>query len=487
MSFGKLPVELKLMIFETLHDDRYALSAISCVSKTDRQLVEPILYRDISFLDREGGEIVHLLLTLLRRSDLAKRIKSLRICREARPHPAYVNHDVHPFVPRLHNTISVSIQNTMGPCYKQWLDLDLFTDIAPNSSRDGALSIILCLATGVEKVEVSEGVAEVAIFNNLEFKNLPWGRLQNALQVSPLDKLTELTINGRAHIHRPESVAVPPALQTLQIRSCYVSRFKARGPPTCLGTIRLTSVQLHISALPNASTSDIFHRVRDLRIKCVRFTNRNHETVPLHVSSFTSDLRKYAPELEVFECTHVKCYNEADFPPLDIFKHFQHLQHLRIDFDFLLVQLTQDILHMPPRALFPSSLKRLEIVALLDFEADKLCPLYAALFRSGMLGGSNLEYLSFDIWVNFWTPEEACWPDRDSTNDIDELSMLTIVHLKALFESLSKVGITFEAFRQEGFNERFRMLLVGQDDVALFPCSGRTEDSLVEKADDDED
>jgi hypothetical protein len=81
MSLKSLPTELDIKIIEALcpTNARKALSALSRTSKYYRKLVEPMLYRDLTFQVVDNIQIKRLFLTLLVREDLPQHIRSLTL------------------------------------------------------------------------------------------------------------------------------------------------------------------------------------------------------------------------------------------------------------------------------------------------------------------------------------------------------------------------------------------------------------------------
>jgi hypothetical protein len=78
MSLKSLPTELDIKIIEVLclTNDQKALSALSRTSKYYHKLVEPMLYRDLTFQAVDSIQIKRLFLTLLVREDLPQHIRS---------------------------------------------------------------------------------------------------------------------------------------------------------------------------------------------------------------------------------------------------------------------------------------------------------------------------------------------------------------------------------------------------------------------------
>jgi hypothetical protein len=81
MPLKSLPTELDIKIIEALcpTNDRKALSALSRTSKYYRKLVEPMLYRDLTFRAVDDIQIKRLFLTFLVREDLPQHIRSFNL------------------------------------------------------------------------------------------------------------------------------------------------------------------------------------------------------------------------------------------------------------------------------------------------------------------------------------------------------------------------------------------------------------------------
>jgi hypothetical protein len=78
MAFGKLPVELDLMVANFV-EDRRDLIALSKCSKYDRSVATPLLYESIDINPEHQVTTLQLMLKLLQQPELALHIKTLKL------------------------------------------------------------------------------------------------------------------------------------------------------------------------------------------------------------------------------------------------------------------------------------------------------------------------------------------------------------------------------------------------------------------------
>jgi hypothetical protein len=155
MSIFALSTELDENILRRLAQPE--LDSVSRTSKYYRTLAEPLLYEDLVFSEGQESSLACLLVTCLRRKELAKHIR-LFSCKVRKRYPQDSLWDERLIKEMLDNIEAVKgiVHKIAAPLRRRQLELEWMGSIySMPSSMDGAIAVILCMATNLEYVELA--------------------------------------------------------------------------------------------------------------------------------------------------------------------------------------------------------------------------------------------------------------------------------------------------------------------------------------------
>jgi hypothetical protein len=231
MSLSALPTELDEMIIQQL--SQRALHNLTLTSKYYRSLVEPYPYRNIKLYESDPRYVKRLLLSIINRRDLSRHIQSLELVskndmfvkynasststdeenskRKFESHCDRLDNFNEDLLKRSIEIKKLIIEFT-EPFFNYKHTLNWYLDVTGAfQSVDGSLALILCLATNLEHLQLSDVGARFT--NNV--CRLRWEKYhKDASQgVWPLHKLKDLELALR----RRTSFPMPPHVETLKV------------------------------------------------------------------------------------------------------------------------------------------------------------------------------------------------------------------------------------------------------------------------------
>jgi hypothetical protein len=155
MSFGALPTELDQCILRLL--DKAELHNISKVSKYLRGIAEPMLYRDLSLKTGQDTKVRLLLLTLIARSDLARRTMTVGLS-GTQPSDYRLRHRRSTAFSRIRNSFdalhTAISEAVMAKYASDEICVSWLGAILSDECMEGSLALIIYLATNIRSVTI---------------------------------------------------------------------------------------------------------------------------------------------------------------------------------------------------------------------------------------------------------------------------------------------------------------------------------------------
>jgi hypothetical protein len=141
---------------------------MSKISKYYRDLVEPFLYMNLTFGADHHVRITTLFLTIIERPSLAEYIRSFTLTRQTSPPPS--RGVTNTYYLRFWKSITAvrELIEDVGDGLNKELVLHWFGHIyVGKPSFDGALAVILCLATNLKHLNLETRIDELSITTKL--------------------------------------------------------------------------------------------------------------------------------------------------------------------------------------------------------------------------------------------------------------------------------------------------------------------------------
>ncbi|KAF2254713.1 hypothetical protein BU26DRAFT_559376 [Trematosphaeria pertusa] len=480
----KLPTELDVRIVSFLQGDRQALNAVSQVSEHYRSLAEPYLYENISLTTYQEYAIKCLLRTLIDRNELAQYIKNFdltpetRAVRQPSKGPA-LYHDFWEYV----NPIRDMIRSFK--CLHPGAALEWFGRVFERKPYfDGAVALILCMATNLESINLNETRADHLRMTRELLLNA-WWQNDDASDAYPFHKLKKLALHGA----ECDSAFVAPVLATitsLELSNCNQAqiRFFTQEAPR--------NPQLRTLIFKNAYNVNPIYFHSNFRGPYMPWLRNIKELVVQTPGGYTDDwdlprlmedFETYLPNLELLEWTRTAYIEAAESREFDTFKNLSKLKTLRVDHNLVFSSWYREFLEKVSNLskVFPESLEHLELANLTSGAADEIV---AKLHKTLELEASDNEGDEVTKALKLFHSQFPLksltlgldMEYQDDGTDVYEMDPPTVVFLRHAADEMAKIGVVFKVYRMPGNFERFDKELVRAGYTAPLPHSKSTYD-----------
>jgi len=494
MSLGELSTELDCAIVSFLEDDKRALSAFSKVSKYYRAIAEPHLYQALGFKSVEWESLTRLLLTLIKREDLALHITIFTL-------DCGTNIPMQSILPSMEN-IGQDLWNSVSAIRDKLNDVlslkrssdgtslafRILSQLYTTEFPDAVVAVVLCLATNLRQIHLC-APKEWPLRSVWAALSSPWEHSAKR----PFEKLEFLSICGCGGMLVPPPVILPP-MTHLVIANCNFGAELAAGTnPFChplpipkapsrpaLEDLWLHSVDATPASIQHLISSPWLRGLRGLHV-CNSVPYGDDMQASWNLPGMLRALERFAPSLETLEWFGQSCYEEP--PVFDTFRNLDHLVYLNIDLH-LLCLLTDDECEAlySPETLFPPSLLQLKINTIPCKKLDRMVsrviePLPQGKSRGAAMVdvtkamGSKVPFKSLVLDVSMVEYYE------DATDRIDllELDPMTVHFLRLAADVWITMGIQLQVYRiPDTDEEESHKLLIEPGWTAPAPHSART-------------
>ncbi|CAO2657318.1 Nn.00g034440.m01.CDS01 [Neocucurbitaria sp. VM-36] len=478
MSVEPFPPELLLIIAKDLVGDSQTLSSLTKVSSDFCKIFEEFLYQELDFESREEVSIKQLLVTLLRREELAKYIKGIRIHHQSDFDadsiygPRNLGNDRKELEQPLRKELEQSLQKHTETIDKRaFAVMDNFNDTEYHTKEwssglinrrdvDHAAALILDMAENTEHVEL-----------DIE----PWLPYTTCvLRMRPFNNLKEVGIGGFSGVIR--AITIHETMTTLNIYSTGADRI---GGPT-LGNFKPLDQPFRYLAPNDMATSlqtlsfvgflDTTSEFIASLVSSNRLTNLKKLVISrcgnkegYNMSTLLRALEQYVSGLEVFEYRR-NLYPE-NFVKFDTFHNLKELRELSVDYRVFIPG--GDVHHQSvpnKREVFPESLEvfTLDDVDVLDVKS--LLSMFhneekGSIISKGaepcalkdLLSGFSFKSLKICVKMNFHRNGEPMGHQLEE-QDIDLL--------RSAADELAEAGLTVEVYSAPHYYYKGYTLLV---------------------------
>ncbi|KAF2651246.1 hypothetical protein K491DRAFT_720033 [Lophiostoma macrostomum CBS 122681] len=462
MSIHALSTELDTRVIELLNGNHKALDAMSRVSKYYRGLSEPFLYRKLKFSTNSERRIHCLFLTILSRKDLAKHIKIFKLINcddlenpKDNKEESYYR-DLLSRMCDIRDTIeTISARCVSAKVKALWLS-SVFKGFP---SFDGALAIILCLATNVETLSLSTSRQD-HLPVTLWLLDVQWNQHAN-LPTYPFCKVKNFSLLGGSHI------PLLPSMQTILIKEGLLYRaekpiflrpFHSTGLQAHLRALVLHNVGCHPRIIEKALSYPEFQTLKAFVVDGCKCPSAGYD-----FRRVTNALELHIPQIEEFGWSTQE--NEKDdhrdlshLPmPFKTFRNLQNLKTLRVDLELLNGKETRDLNRAMtyvlacPQDLFPPGLQHLHITDIEMKVIDDLCEHFAKKPQdypaalqviTNIAASFPVKELDLSVLMETWV--------YDWGNGTQEWEDGPLEFLRLVADELHKIGVICRVWRQRG-------------------------------------
>jgi hypothetical protein len=395
MPLQDLPTELDIKILSYLDDED--LACVTRVSKYYRKIGEPILYATIYLWEHEDYRIKQLLLTLLHRHDLCGAMRTFRLYNRSRPaHDERRNlewpdkpldptgSDVGDSLWRHMTYLRDALDGLLGPhALPTELKLTWHGKILePYPSFDGALALLLCLATRLTDVYLEITWWQHLPMTMAALERVNWYNHGGEQIHQPFQELRTLTMSG----YHSDPVAFDPiVLPTITdlVVDCnsLLKHFRLadglQTGPVALRVLELRRVNFDPAMLEELVGSSHIRHLERLEVFEIGHAydewgdESDRKWWQYDYRRLKQAMLTHLPELRVFTWANMDFPGDLiDIKPFGSFVDFPNLTSLRVVYPLLFNASGEEYAHQSPPALsslcgiFPSGLESLTICQL---------------------------------------------------------------------------------------------------------------------------
>lgn len=490
MSMSTLSTELDTKIAEYLAADeaRDSLGCLSRVSKYYRNLMEPVLYRHLSFSVYDtwcNYRIVYLLFTLLDRNELAKHIKSFMLISEPAEFcfPNKLVPDIADKLWSYASLIQSKIREISGKLLPSGFMLEWFSNVLVHRpALDGALALILCMATNIEVVHLcssrTESITKTQAIMRHDWRNVP---LRGRGHKIPFRKMVDLCFEGvtRRYSRNKTSVSltVTAPIEVLRVKNCriYTCQIAQWTDSGNLHTFELTNANFQGNFLEVVASTPCFRNLRQLIVRSPKMGVWSTSRLNYDFRRLQKIIETHLLHLEVFQCTNLGLEAQERPTPFDTFKNLKNLVELRIDIQLLIstdtpwrTPLKGPAAHEKLIALLPPKLRCFELhnfeINRMDALLNELCSLddghsYASDWLANTVQSFPLKEVKVVRALGVWHHSD---PNDTFEMNVDNLQFLQYVADKLMEDT----GVLFQVLKRVGQTEKDK-LLAAPDCMAL--------------------
>jgi hypothetical protein len=333
MSLDTLSGELILIIADYLSEQSGALSTLCLVSKRVRGFVELALYKNIVLRGDGKFRATKLLITLMKRDDLALRATTIDAQEETydRVTPQIQrNLVVHEaaICRLIANLTSIASRSSQLPTNKQQWCLDI-TAPRPGDTNSSTIALILCMVTNVNSAHLS--------YQHDSFARLALGLLATSwkdAETRPFRHLESVIIHGMASF-KSLKTTLPPSMNTLEFDNDFIS-VNSSNFPIPPHTLKLKRViNLTPDLLHNILSCEYLVGLKVLIVERERPEgNLSFSDADLNMGLLVKALARHTPLLERFTWINRQpprwWYMSPD-KKIGSFKSLSKLKHLHVE------------------------------------------------------------------------------------------------------------------------------------------------------------
>jgi hypothetical protein len=429
MSLNLLSTELDTRVFGYLN--RLDRSRLMRVSKTYYLTGRPLLYTNIRLRNDQDDQIKLLLTTFLERKELTDYVQSFELEGPSTdPVPGPMTHSdesrkilalydrVVPYVPLAEHRIEYLECGGLTPQYRGNWTFQVFQD---DKRYDGALALLLCLATQMRKLSITVPATGLSLTLDIMQRS----RNPTATgSVSPLfANLEKLRIISTWASGRINDISVTTGLQELILKNDRVVDYLYAPHisipiKTPLRKLVLHNVKRSTTVVENMLGNPWFESLEVLKVQNPTMPqSATVHMIPYDYSLLKETVLTSLPALKEFTWTGTQAFDSRiTFTPFGSFKDFNDLEVLRIDYK----------LFSEPLDLAEVGSSRQQIMSGLGKFVNFLPPNLQVLAIYG-LEYSVLRDLFSDWDVKAWRPMNGHDTMRSFRQSLPKLKKITVI------------------------------------------------------------
>jgi hypothetical protein len=443
---GLLSTEMDENIIQRL--PKSALNNLSKTSRYYRSLAEPHLYRNLVLSNQQPQKILRLFFTILRRNGLATHIRNFRLTRDdagTQVLPLEITDELMGKT----SEIKEIIKRVAAPLGDPRLILEWFGSICQeNTSVEDVLSVIWCLATNLEGINVAVPLSNI----QEKILGFHWMPVDHQSRSYPFCNLKRLQVQGSSNI------AILPPMEQLTVTAMSGWNPTATGPfympyrdddmESKLHTLWMVDVCFEPEWIERAVAWPEFAGLKDLRV-CRADDWRGYDFTRLSEALVT-----HLPDLEHLEWSSQAWDKEwGSLKPIGSLVGFTKLTTLIIDYRFLTARIYHEhkLLHLlEPQTYLPASLQSLHITDTMKEDIRDLSQRYlkrlatgsVIAFLAALLNATQISDLTLSITMEL--------SHYDYGNGMSELPRHVRKLLPQLVSTLEGMGISLSVWRSQG-------------------------------------